>query len=68
MASEGPLTQRLEGLAAPVGARPVPPREIVDPVCGMTVVVRPDTPHLSVDGQDLWFCGTGCRDRSAAGH
>jgi xanthine dehydrogenase accessory factor len=42
-----------------------PPREAVDPVCGMTVVVGPDTPHLVVDGADVWFCGTGCRDRYA---
>ncbi|WP_083458982.1 XdhC family protein [Jiangella muralis] len=41
------------------------PREAVDPVCGMTVVVGPDTPHLVVDGEDVWFCGPGCRDRYA---
>ena len=38
----------------------------IDPVCGMTVTVMPDTPHLIVDGVDLWFCGTGCRERYAA--
>lgn len=32
----------------------------VDPVCGMTVVVGPDTPHLVEDGRDVWFCGPGC--------
>nr|WP_246401525.1 XdhC family protein [Jiangella mangrovi] len=47
----------------PLGERPV---EAVDPVCGMTVVVGPDTPHLVVDGEDVWFCGPGCRDRYAA--
>ncbi|WP_198663603.1 XdhC family protein [Jiangella endophytica] len=41
------------------------PREAVDPVCGMTVVVGPDTPHLVVDGADVWFCGPGCRDTYA---
>ncbi|MFF4258221.1 XdhC family protein [Streptomyces sp. NPDC001663] len=50
--------------AKPVtAARPV---EAVDPVCGMTVIVRSDTPHLTTDEGELWFCGTGCRDRHAA--
>jgi xanthine dehydrogenase accessory factor len=60
---------RLDGLAsAPVGSEPavVKPLQVLDPVCGMTVVVGPDTPHLLIDGVDHWFCGTGCRDRFAA--
>ncbi|GAA1638979.1 XdhC family protein [Actinoplanes couchii] len=32
----------------------------VDPVCGMTVVIGPDTPHGVVDGRDFWFCCPGC--------
>lgn len=32
----------------------------------MTVTVGPTTPHLEVDGQDVWFCCPGCRDRKAA--
>ncbi|MFC9426691.1 XdhC family protein [Streptomyces sp. NPDC056987] len=44
---------------------PSPPT-VTDPVCGMTVTVMPDTPHLSVDGTDVWFCAPGCRDRYAA--
>ena len=59
--------QRLGGLVAPAGAMPTPPREVIDPVCGMTVVVQPGTPHLVVDGQELWFCGPGCRDRTVIG-
>ena len=57
---------RMEGLAAP--DRPAPAErpdvalEAVDPVCGMTVVVGPDTPHAVVGGQDFWFCRPGCRD------
>jgi xanthine dehydrogenase accessory factor len=58
---------RTEGLAAP--ARPDQPAqrpdlavEAIDPVCGMTVVVGPDTPHAVVAGQDFWFCRPGCRD------
>jgi xanthine dehydrogenase accessory factor len=34
------------------------PREAVDPVCGMTVVVGPDTPTAG----DLAFCCEGCRE------
>jgi xanthine dehydrogenase accessory factor len=43
-----------------------PPRTAIDPVCGMTVTIMPDTPHLDVDGVEVWFCNPGCRDRYAA--
>jgi xanthine dehydrogenase accessory factor len=33
------------------------PRTAVDPVCGMTVVVGPDTPRAG----EVAFCGEGCR-------
>ena len=49
----------------PVPTSP-PPRTEIDPVCGMTVVVMPDTPYLTIDGVDHWFCGPGCRDHYAA--
>lgn len=58
--------RRLEGLAAPASARPGAPLRAVDPLCGMTVVVAPDTPRLEVGEQLTYFCGTGCRDRFAA--
>ncbi len=38
----------------------VPPATAVDPVCGMTVTIGPDTEHLRVDGEDYWFCSPGC--------
>jgi xanthine dehydrogenase accessory factor len=41
------------------------PREVLDPVCGMTVTVVSGTPQLVVDGEPVWFCGTGCRDHHA---
>ncbi len=41
------------------------PESAIDPVCGMTVVVVADTPHLVVDGIDHWFCNPGCRIRHA---
>ncbi|RVW11131.1 carbon monoxide dehydrogenase accessory protein [Prescottella agglutinans] len=34
---------------------------VIDPVCGMTVIVDDDTPHLQIDGEDYWFCAPGCR-------
>ena len=60
---------RREGLARgswPAAAPDALPAQTVDPVCGMTVVVRPDTPHRAVDGADVWFCSTACRDAYAA--
>ena len=41
------------------------PVTTIDPVCGMTVTVTDDAPHLTVDGQEHWFCCTGCRDTYA---
>ncbi|MDQ3627684.1 MAG: XdhC family protein [Actinomycetota bacterium] len=57
---------RLEGLAAPAVEQTAVPAVQVDPICGMSVTTGPDTPHLLLDGQDVWFCGTGCRDAYAA--
>lgn len=57
---------RLEGVSAPEGSGVAPSRTSVDPVCGMTVAIGPDTPHLSIDDADFWFCNAGCRDRFAA--
>jgi xanthine dehydrogenase accessory factor len=54
---------RLDGLvAAPTDAPSIEaPRQVVDPVCGMTVTITAETPHLLLDGVDHWFCGPGCR-------
>jgi xanthine dehydrogenase accessory factor len=41
------------------------PPATIDPICGMTVTAGPNTPHLLVDGTDVRFCSTGCRDRYA---
>ncbi|WP_406053888.1 XdhC family protein [Kribbella sp. NBC_00889] len=40
--------------------------QVVDPVCGMSVLIKSDTPYLEVDGTTYWFCGQGCRDAYAA--
>ena len=59
---------RVDGLTAS-GASPAPrPTEAVDPVCGMTVTIGPDTVHAVVDGVDYWFCATGCRTRFLETH
>lgn len=51
---------RLDGVPV-VPGEVAGPVQAVDPVCGMTVVVTPDTPHLHRDGVDHWFCCPGCR-------
>lgn len=50
------------GPTLPVGpaTTPIIAQTAIDPVCGMTVVIGPDTPHGVVDGQDFWFCCPGC--------
>jgi len=59
---------RLEGLTTALAERPARPLQAIDPVCGMTVTVGPDTVHAVVDGTDHWFCNPGCRDTFVAGH
>jgi xanthine dehydrogenase accessory factor len=51
---------RVDGLTAPPGQPREAPTEAIDPVCGMTVFIGPDTPHAVVGGQDYWFCRPGC--------
>ncbi|MFJ2085684.1 XdhC family protein [Micromonospora chokoriensis] len=51
---------RVDGLAPASGTPAARPQQAVDPVCGMTVLVGPSTPHTRVDGQDFWFCCAGC--------
>ncbi|MET8464665.1 XdhC family protein [Micromonospora zamorensis] len=51
---------RVDGLTPASGAPAARPQQAVDPVCGMTVLVGPETPHARVDGQDFWFCCAGC--------
>jgi xanthine dehydrogenase accessory factor len=53
---------RLDGLeAAPMSEPFEVALQAVDPVCGMTVTVTPQTPHVRRDGTDHWFCSPGCR-------
>ena len=50
--------------SAPVAAEQ--PQEAVDPVCGMTVVVRAGSERTVVDGVTYHFCCSGCRTRFEA--
>ena len=59
---------RREGLRAAAGEPTDVPQQVIDPVCGMTVVVGPDTPHYRDAEGDHWFCATGCRDTYLAAH
>jgi xanthine dehydrogenase accessory factor len=68
----GPLTQPEIAVAVlaelvawrhdrgPLGEAPI---EAVDPVCGMTVAVGPDTPSARHEGTTYHFCCPGCRGR-----
>jgi xanthine dehydrogenase accessory factor len=44
-------------------ASPAELLEAVDPVCGMTVAVGPDTPRAEHEQVTYWFCCPGCRSR-----
>lgn len=51
---------RVDGLEVRARAQEAP-EQVIDPVCGMSVVVVPGAEHLYVAGSDYWFCGAGCR-------
>jgi len=61
---------RVDGVKPPAATEtPVAqPVQVIDPICGMTVVVGADTPHVRDADGDHWFCGPGCRDRYLADH
>jgi len=57
---------RVDGLEPPKSdSEPIRPDTAIDPVCGMTVTIGPDTAHLEHGGVDYWFCNPGCRTRHA---
>lgn len=55
---------RRDGL--PVAPKPEVATTAVDPVCGMTVTIGPDTPRLLTGSEMHWFCCPGCRSRFVA--
>ncbi len=42
------------------------PTTAIDPVCGMTVTLKPDTRTEAFDGQDFHFCSEKCQTRFKA--
>jgi xanthine dehydrogenase accessory factor len=62
-ASEAVARSSGEAVAGGVGGA----RVVVDPVCGMRVVVGDDVPRAVVDGVEYWFCCVRCRDSFVAG-
>lgn len=57
---------RVDGLVAPKTSDSVArPATAIDPVCGMTVTIVDETPRLTHEGIDYWFCNPGCRMRHA---
>ncbi|MDI6097263.1 XdhC family protein [Actinoplanes sp. NEAU-A12] len=70
LAKTGP--EFVAGPTLPVGPATTAPPEVpaataVDPACGMTVVIGPETPHGVVDGEDFWFCCPGCLEKHTRG-
>ncbi|MFH9983322.1 XdhC family protein [Streptomyces sp. NPDC017179] len=55
-----PKTARIVRPGADTAA-PQAVAEDVDPVCGMTVAITPDTLSLDRAGNRVFFCGPGCR-------
>jgi xanthine dehydrogenase accessory factor len=45
-----------------------PPQFAVDPICGMTVMAEPSTPHVEHDGETVYFCCEGCKTKFQQEH
>lgn len=43
-------------------------RTAVDPICGMTVAAVPSTLSLLHDGETVYFCSEGCKEKFEAAH
>jgi xanthine dehydrogenase accessory factor len=56
------------GLAGEAAAQPAAPATAVDPICGMTVLAAPATPHVEHDGETVYFCCEGCRAKYQQEH
>ncbi|HEV7805778.1 MAG TPA: XdhC family protein [Solirubrobacteraceae bacterium] len=49
--------------AGPAGKAKASPATAVDPICGMTVLAVPGTPHVEHDGETVYFCCDGCKEK-----
>jgi xanthine dehydrogenase accessory factor len=62
------------GVAAPASAKASggratkAPATAVDPICGMTVLAIPETPHVEHDGETVYFCCDGCKTKFEKEH
>jgi xanthine dehydrogenase accessory factor len=45
-----------------------PPQFAVDPICGMTVMAEPGTPHVEHEGETVYFCCEGCKTKFQQEH
>jgi xanthine dehydrogenase accessory factor len=45
-----------------------PPAFAVDPICGMTVMAEPGTPHVEHEGETVYFCCEGCKTKFQQEH
>ena len=61
-------TEYAAGLSGDAPAKPATAATAVDPICGMTVLATPDTPHLQHDGETVYFCCDGCRTKYQQEH
>ncbi|WP_246040639.1 heavy metal translocating P-type ATPase [Roseovarius arcticus] len=43
-----------------------PETSVVDPVCGMTVTMKPDTRTAAFEGKDFYFCSENCQAKFKA--
>ena len=62
------LSEILATRAVAAAERPVaaPPREAIDPICGMTVAITASALSATHDGVAYYFCADGCRRRFLA--
>ena len=54
--------------ARPAAAAAVAPTTAVDPICGMTVIIDAETPRTEYDGETVYFCCTGCKNKFEKEH
>ena len=54
--------------AASGGKASKAPATAVDPICGMTVLAAPETPHVEHDGETVYFCCEGCKAKFEEQH
>lgn len=58
---EAPVPEPPVPVAAEAVAGEAMPTQAVDPVCGMTVAITPDTLSVEHEGRTVYFCAPGCR-------